>query len=793
MSAVNAVAKALVALPAFQNEVSTLNYFQNGYTHNYQGDMKIDWQPTQSDHVMGRYTQMYTQLIQANGTDLLQPNLEREYPLKNIVVDYVRTLTPTLINDLRVGTQIFPANDQIYTSATSGNINTQIGLADVPVSVLPAINMGYGPNSGAVGNSDGPEVFHDTTDQIADSLTWTHGRHSIHTGFQWLHYAMNDTYAGNNGEAGSWTFNGQYTNNTGAGSGGLGYADFLLGLPSSVGVGEPIHFHLVNSLGAAYVQDNYQATPTLTLNLGLRFEVVTPRGDRNAQDNINFDLVSGTPEVGTNYNTYKGIGDYQPRVGFAWQPSFASRTVVRGAYDISSFMEGNGISNMAVINPPNSILINQNNTAGANLQYPQYTLANGYAPYQSTCTVAQLQALAASCLSGEVTHATDPNLRPAMNQQWNLTIQHQFKNNFTASIGYVGDKDDHMADIFWYNQKVLTSGTQTVTDIKGNKVTVPAVAAGPYMQKLVAAGVGQARFNASNAISRYDAMEVTVSQKAYHGLDLQANYTWSKCLSNSLGYFGAYGDEEGSGEQQNEGGQNFFQNEYNPVGDYGRCTIDAASAFNAYALYDLPFGKGKMFGSTVPTAVNEIIGGWNVSLDSTFRSGFAVTPYDGSYMGSANPASASALTAPSYVPRASCVAGQSFGQSPQTVQVGSSIGVANLNPAAVTYQADGQFGNCGAGVLRGPHLKTADLNLNKAFPITEHTDLRFMAQFVNLTNTPIFSIPNSWWDQYSSCVNCTGVRTTGPNGGQGGSVGSYGLLDGSNPGRQIELSLKLNF
>jgi hypothetical protein len=162
-------------------------------------------------------------------------------------------------------------------------------------------------------------------------------------------------------------------------------------------------------------------------------------------------------------------------------------------------------------------------------------------------------------------------------------------------------------------------------------------------------------------------------------------------------------------------------------------------------------------------------------------------------MGSVNPASASSLTAPSYVPRASCVAGQSFSQSPQTVQVGSSIGVANLNPAAVTYQADGQFGNCQAGVLRGPHLKTADLNVNKSFPISESANLMFVMQFVNLTNTPIFSIPNSWWDQYSSCVNCTGVRTTGVNGGGAGSVGLYGLMDGSNPGRQIEASLKLNF
>jgi hypothetical protein len=85
------------------------------------------------------------------------------------------------------------------------------------------------------------------------------------------------------------------------------------------------------------------------------------------------------------------------------------------------------------------------------------------------------------------------------------------------------------------------------------------------------------------------------------------------------------------------------------------------------------------------------------------------------------------------------------------------------------------------------------MNINKKFPIAGSVNMVFMAQFMNLTNTPIFSIPNSWWDSYSSCVYCTGVRTTGATGGQGGSVGAYGLLDGTNPGRQIEFSLKLNF
>jgi hypothetical protein len=338
-----------------------------------------------------------------------------------------------------------------------------------------------------------------------------------------------------------------------------------------------------------------------------------------------------------------------------------------------------------------------------------------------------------------------------------------------------------MADIYLYNQKQINSAG--------------AIVPGPYMQPIVNAGA-QARYNASDGFSRYNALEATLVQKNYHGLDYQASYTWSKCMANSLGYFGSYGDEEGAGESQTQATQNFFQNEYDPKADYGRCTIDASQAFNAYAVYNLPFGRGKQFGAGVNRAVDSIIGGWKVAVNTSFRSGFGITPFAGAYQGDQNPLSASTLTG-SYQPRPNCVAGVSSSQSMQTVQIGGSIGKTNLNPASVTEVADlangGTFGNCENGALRGPGLKTADLNLTKAIPITEKANLAVSAQFINVTNTPIFSVPASWWGQYSSCEACNGVRTTGYYGGGAGTTGLFGLLDGSNPGRQIELSMKLSF
>jgi len=768
------VAGAMVASPLFAQQFEQQSYYTSGYVHSYQGDVKIDWQASQNDHIMGRYSQMYTINESSNGTDVLTPNLTREYPLKNFVVNYVRTISPSLVNEVRAGAQIFPANDQIYTNATSVNLPAQFGLPGVQESILPAMSFGFG----TVGSTDGVEIFHDTTYEAEDSITWTHGKHSIHAGFELYHYMMNDVYAGNQGAAGAFNFSGQYTGN---GTNGSPFADFLLGLPQQVQQGVPFNFHLRNSLFAGFGQDNWKATHNLTLNVGMRYELTTARGDENSNKNVNFDLLTGTPEIGTNYNTYKGIDNLQPRVGFAWQPGWSPNTVVRGAYDISTYMEGNGVNNMAVVNPPNVELHNELNNSGAALLYPVTTLDQGYTPFSAACTPAQLMSFASACFASGQVHATNPNLQPAVDQQWSLFVQQQLNPNTTFTIGYVGNKDDHMADIYLYNQKLLnTQGTP-----------VP----GPYMQPIVNAGA-QARYNASDGFSRYNALEATIAQKNYHGLDFQASYTWSKCMANSLGYFGSYGDEEGAGESQTQATQNFFQNEYDPKADYGRCTIDTSQNFSAYGVYRLPFGRGKQFASNVNRAVDAIIGGWQTAVDTTFRSGFGITPFAGAYMGDENALSASSLTG-SYQPRPNCAVGVSSSQSMQTVQIGGSIGKTNLNPGSVSEVADvadgGTFGNCENGALRGPSLKTADLNLTKQIPVGERVNMAVSAQFINLTNTPIFSVPASWWGQYSSCQACNGTRTTGPLGGGANTVGVFGLLDGSNPGREIELSLKLSF
>jgi hypothetical protein len=384
---------------------------------------------------------------------------------------------------------------------------------------------------------------------------------------------------------------------------------------------------------------------------------------------------------------------------------------------------------------------------------PTGTLSQGFSGFPaSACTVAALQALSPACLSGATLHLTNPNLQPAVDQQWNLTIQRQLGSRTSVSVGYVGNKIDHMSDIFIFNQKVLNAnGT---------------VSPGPFAQPLInCCGAGNSptiRFNDSSGIQRYNALQISVEQRAWQGLQFRTNYTWSKCMTNSLGYFGPFGDEEAlPGSVSQTGFGFFFQDAYNAKGDYGRCISDAAGLFNGYLLYDLPFGKGRMFGGGAEGIANAIIGGWSIASNFTLHTGFALYPHgpDSSLTGSASP-------------RPNCVAGVSqsgSGALTDPAITGGVVGIQLLNPASVVPAAPGTFGTCGAGSFRGPGLATSDLSIVKAFQISERTNFQFLTQFINLTNTPIFGAPNT---------------SQGP---------TFGLVTSSNPGRQVQFGMKLVF
>jgi Carboxypeptidase regulatory-like domain/TonB dependent receptor len=757
-------ALAIVNSPLYPqaNSGNNLLFYQQRILNNDdQGDIKIDWTPSGKDRVSGRYSQQSvrnptteTFLLANNGTT------DFRYPMRNGVIDWTRTLNPSLLNDLRLGLSYFPVS-QGYINPTGQNLPQTFGIPGSPSTFLPAINGLFG-NVATIGNNLAQSnTFADTVIQVGDSILKTAGTHEFHAGFQFNRYRDNFLYPGNEGLAGFFNFNGQYTStldSKGKPLGGSGLADFLLGDPNQLGIGEGVgNRHVQNSLYSAYAQDNWRFRPNLTLNLGLRWELNTPRAAAEGNA-VNYALTGGqliTNTINNNglgkalYHQYNGITNFQPRIGIAWQPGFLRNTVVRAAFGVSNFMESNGVNNLLTQNPPfetaHNVLFP---STGATSDLPGSTLDQGFVGFPTGCTLALAVAFDPTCFQGVNIHAFDVNLRPAVHYQWNVSVQRQFGNATTLQVGYIGQKNEHLSNIIMLQQKQLNAdGT---------------VSPSPYLNPTLLSEVGQARYSLSNGISTYNALQLVLQERFSKGLQAQLNYTWSKCLSDTPGFYGQFGDNVPV-EAQTIGGWAFPQNPYDQTGDYGRCPQNIAALFNGYVVYELPFGRGKQFGNNVNGAVNQVVGGWRVSSSFVFHSGFAQTVF----------ASSDTSGTQGFSTRPNCVAGAPS-RVPMTFDP-VTHGVHFLNPNAVTAPAIGTFGNCPVGAFDGPGYKSADVSLAKDFSITERHSLEFRVDAINFTNTPIFNFGQEF----------SGQHTAGAS--------NYGEIFTSQGARNIQFALKYRF
>jgi hypothetical protein len=315
-----------------------------------------------------------------------------------------------------------------------------------------------------------------------------------------------------------------------------------------------------------------------------------------------------------------------------------------------------------------------------------------------------------------------------------------------VQIGYVGQNNQHLMNIVNLLQKQLTPS---------------GVVASPYLTNLQGL-IGQGRYTESNGISNYNALQALVQERLTKGLQAQVNYTWSKCLSDTPGFYGQYGDNVAT-EAQTIAGWAFPQNPYNQRGDYGRCPQNITQLFNGYVVYELPFGHGKQFGSGVNNIIDAVAGGWRLSTGFIFHTGFAQTIF----------ANADTSGTGGFSTRADCVPGVPA-KVPMTFDP-VSHGVHFLNPAAVAEPAAGTFGNCPVGAFDGPGYKSADLGIAKNFRITETQGIEFRMDATNLTNTPIFN----FGQEYS------GQHTAGAS--------NYGEIFTSQGSRQIQLVVKYHF
>lgn len=678
---------------------SALQYNQTNTSTSYlrtdQGDVKLDWKPTDKDFLTVRYSNGRQDTPSVN-TFPLTYNGFAIAPFQAGVINWTRTISPTIVNELRLGVNHIMMNNGAEDKGL-GNIATDLGIANVPVGLLSL--QFSGGLAGSIGNANigTQQMFSNTTYHYADNMTVIRGRQMIKFGGQVLRQQMNTFYSGNNGRTGFITFNGQYTAGPNAASPtskGYAEADFLLGYPSRLGRGlQTGTWGHRKTIYGFYFQDDWRVTDTLTLNLGIRWEYHTPLVEVKDRQS-NFDPYTGELLLaGQNgnsralYNPY--TRDWQPRVGWAWTPAFlGKKTVIRGAYTISSFMEGTGTNLRLPMNPP------------FNTEYE--AIYEGSTTFGSTTS----QGLTVLSSSNPYNKATirlwDPNVRPANTQQWNLTVEQQLPANNVLSVGYVGQKGTHLIVPMPYFQKQLLSNGTVVKS--------------PYLSgNSTLSAISQISGTEANGNQRYDSMQVSLRKRFSQGLEYQLSYTWSHGMSDAIGYYG----DSGQAASQSA----YWQNLYDRASEWGPTYFDVRHTMVFSYVYDLPLGKGKKFGTDWNPALNHVLGGWQMGGILNLHGGFPLTIRATDRSGTTSRGA-----------RANRV-----GDGEGTKDVG--LYTTWFDTTAFTKTTAGTFGNSGNGVVRGPGLKSFSLSLQKYFPITESKRLEFRAEAYNLTNTPIFGVP----------------------------------------------------
>jgi hypothetical protein len=559
-----------------------------------------------------------------------------------------------------------------------------------------------------------PQLLRNQTYTFSDYAVWTHGKHSWRWGGDFRRVQLN-TEASSNAR-GSFIFSGLNTSEIVGGQpvagSGYDFADFLLGLPQSTAVqfGEN-NYHFHGNYWDLYAQDEWKVRGNLTLNLGIRYEYVSPFTEEN---NLiaNLDLSPGVlnPALGApavavvlpgQPGPYSGdLPDslvrpdrkaFAPRVGFAWKP--LSKTVVRGGYGIN-YNTGaySGIVQQLAFQPPFS-------TAQTNIQNApgDLTLANGFpTPAQGVIT------------NG---YAVDPNYRFGYVQIRNLDIQQQLRPTLVLNLDYTGTKGT--------NLDILEAPNRTPTGI-------------------LIANAQAFTYESSVGDSEANAGSVRLRKRLSNGFSIGGLYTFSKSIDDASS-IGA-GATSGSGSaglggggtgaaggvasaSAGSGANSVAQNALDISAERGLSSFNQTQRFTADYLLELPFGHDKRW-LTGNTPLRAIFGDWQWSGDWTIASGLPFTPR---FLGDSEDVNrgTNGTLRPDVVPE-------------QSVSISNPSIAKWFNTAAFAVPA-GPYGDARRNSIIGPGSKVFDMALTKVIPINEARVLEFRAQATNIFNMPNYS------------------------------------------------------
>jgi Carboxypeptidase regulatory-like domain len=779
-------------------------YHENQYVAN--GDYIISSKHTLSTKYFYSANPQTLYLGQAGG-DL--PGTPEYTPWGNqaAVAKLTSLLTNTFVNEARVSYQrnnggasvaVPPdgcPNQGKFTGVTGCGSPSQLGMQPLvpgfyePPTIIDIID-GYTLFGGLL-------PFKGPTNQLqlADQISWSHGKHSIRAGyeFEWTNWPLQDEGLQQGlllvlGNQLAPPFNGLTIGGDAGPGWNVGCIFCVKGITGEHGI---THFYRLNNQ-STYVLDDWKVSSRLTLNIGLRWEyfgllsdslgrltqvwldrmavpsgvptslaqaLTDPAGIQQYVVPSNFAAHFGPPPSGvgtaSNRNSIQGHAPYSnfaPRFGFAWQPLSSGKLVVRGGAGI--FYNRVGLDSVVHAYEQGYPYAATYDYSPPSARWAESTLAQPYPQISLVCMpsdpncnsdfglgFAPRFADAATGADSSLSTPFDPNsVHTPLVQEYSLGVQYEFAPGWVLDAGYVGSTGINLLDYNHnHNQAILATPTNEFSSLCTGTPPICNTASNaqfrvPYPGYQTDGLAG----SDDNGYSNYNSLQLTVRHQFSHGLSMQAAYTWDKDLSTIF-----YSNTANINEALNMAGQ------------YGRVSFDRPQRFVVNYSYDLPFGKN------AEGIAGRLVNGWNVSGITIVQSGDPLTFIDagGTGPGTLAPTGAAYGTSTtSYLDGVSTAQycpgfndGNILARGSILSKVGTSptngTGYFNLagfcNAPTVPYgdPTATAFGNSGVGAVLGPGQFNWDISILKTTKITERVRMQFRTDFYNAFNHPQFADP----------------------------------------------------